>query len=102
MCGNYIHEEYPSPGGKWKAVVFQRDCGATTGFSTQISILPSSDSVENDSGNIFIIDGHPNDMAPSLNWIADNKLRINRKRTGNEYKAELTYGWFSKVEISYE
>lgn len=102
MCGNYIHEEYPSPSGKWKAVVFQRDCGATTGFSTQISILPSSDSLENDSGNIFIMDGHPSDVAPSLNWVADSELKINRKRTGSEHKAERSYGWFSTVKISYE
>jgi hypothetical protein len=29
----------PSPDGRRDAVMFQRDCGATTGFSTQISIL---------------------------------------------------------------
>jgi len=102
MCGNYTHEEYPSPGGKWKAVVFQRDCGATTGFSTQISILSSSESLENDTGNILIIDGHPDDVAPSLNWITEQNLRINLKRTGSEYKAEESYGWFNKIQISYE
>ena len=37
-CGNDLVKEVPSPNGKMKAVVFQRDCGATTGFSTQISL----------------------------------------------------------------
>ena len=28
-----------SPDGRHRAVLFERDCGATTGFSTQISVL---------------------------------------------------------------
>ena len=41
LCGNEIIEEIKSPDNKYKLVIFQRDCGATTGFSTQISILKS-------------------------------------------------------------
>ncbi len=37
-CGNEILKEVRSPTGKMKGVVFQRDCGATTGFSTQVSV----------------------------------------------------------------
>lgn len=39
ICGNKIIQEIPSPNRKLKAVIFTRDCGATTGFSTQISLL---------------------------------------------------------------
>jgi|KBSMisStandDraft_5_1062788.scaffolds.fasta_scaffold116785_2 hypothetical protein len=31
LCGNDIGHEEASPGGKFKSVVFERDCGATTG-----------------------------------------------------------------------
>jgi hypothetical protein len=39
MCGNYVVAEKISPDGRRKVVVFQRDCGATTGFSTQVSLF---------------------------------------------------------------
>ncbi len=61
LCGNEIMNETLSPDGHFKALVFQRDCGATTGFTTQISLLPSNVSLPNEAGNIFIVDGHPND-----------------------------------------
>lgn len=56
LCANTVLAEYPSPTGKLKAVVFDRDCGATTDFSTQVSILPSSSSLGNEGGNLFSAD----------------------------------------------
>lgn len=55
-CGNEILKEVRSPTGKMKAVVFQRDCGATTGFSTQVSVLPSDQQLANEGGNVFVAD----------------------------------------------
>jgi hypothetical protein len=40
-CGNAVLQDLPSPEGRRHAVVFTRDCGATTAFSTQVSVLPS-------------------------------------------------------------
>ncbi len=37
LCGNDVLSENISPSGHWKAVVSERSCGATTGFSTQVS-----------------------------------------------------------------
>ena len=55
MCGNHLIESKYSPNKKFKVLVFSRDCGATTGYSTQISILNSKDNLEeNDTGNIFV------------------------------------------------
>jgi hypothetical protein len=56
LCGNAPISETPSPNGKMKVVVFQRDCGATTGFSTQVSILPIAQSLPKESGNVFTSD----------------------------------------------
>ena len=50
MCGNEIFQEASSPDNSYKAVVFQRDCGATTGFSTQVSILGTNDELLNEAG----------------------------------------------------
>ena len=54
ICGNEIAVELISPDKNYKAVIFQRDCGATTGFSTQVSVLGVNEELENKSGNIFI------------------------------------------------
>jgi hypothetical protein len=39
LCGNRVIETALAPDGKTKALVFERDCGATTDFSTHVSIL---------------------------------------------------------------
>jgi hypothetical protein len=42
-CGNEQLATALSPDDVLRAVVFQRDCGATTGFSTQVSILQADE-----------------------------------------------------------
>ena len=101
MCGNYIHEEYLSPSESHKAVIFQRDCGATTGFSTQISIIRAEQELGNTKGNIYIIDGHPEEVAPTLKWRSENTLSINRSLSGTEYKAKSSWGWLNKIKVEY-
>jgi hypothetical protein len=56
LCGNEEAFRVPSPDGKIEAVVFERDCGATTDFSTQISILPKGASVQSGAGNALTAD----------------------------------------------
>jgi hypothetical protein len=51
-CSNQIIKQIPSPNGKMKAVVFQRDCGATTGFNTQVSVLLSNQQLPDEGGNV--------------------------------------------------
>ena len=55
MCGNQIIEEIQSPNKDFKAIIFTRDCGATTGYSTQLTIIETSGQIENESGNTFIM-----------------------------------------------
>lgn len=101
MCGNYLHSESISPNGRYKAVIFQRDCGATTGFSTQISIVKTSEVLKNRPGNIFIVDGHPDRYAPNIFWSSDSELVIDRVINGNEHKAADSWGFFNKINIVY-
>lgn len=56
ICANEILATVPSPDGTLKAVVFQRDCGATTGFSTQVSALRARQTLPNDGGILFVAD----------------------------------------------
>jgi hypothetical protein len=39
LCGDYIFKEYSSPDKTKKVVIYERDCGATTTWNTNISIL---------------------------------------------------------------
>ena len=52
-CLNTELERHPSPDGRFDAVIFERGCGATTGFSTQVSVLPRREPPE-EAGNLFI------------------------------------------------
>jgi hypothetical protein len=56
MCANEPIAEYVSPDARAKLVVFQRDCGATTGFSTQASLLKRGARFPSGSGNLFVAD----------------------------------------------
>jgi hypothetical protein len=57
LCGNQVTQEVSSPSGNYRAIVFEFDCGATTGFSTQVSILPANKKLKNETGNIFAAEG---------------------------------------------
>lgn len=54
MCANQIIRVYPSPDERRKVVVFQRDCGATSAYSTQASVLDANAEMPTESGNVFI------------------------------------------------
>ena len=91
-CGNEVISEKYSSNREFRAVVFQRDCGATTGFSTQVSVLAANQRFLTERswlqstkpGNVFVADtNHGN--APSgagggpvvqLEWTGPRQLRI--------------------------
>ncbi len=76
MCRNEIASELLSPNGKNKVITFQRDCGATTGFSTQISLISANSNLPNEGGNIFISDGHPDVTNVRIKWLSPEKILI--------------------------
>ena len=84
-CGNDVLTETKSPDGRLRVVVFQRDCGATTGFSTQVSVIASGEAFQStQSGNVFVADTNHGE-APSgpgggpvvrVEWLDPTHLRI--------------------------
>ncbi len=76
MCGNEIFNSYISPDKKYKVVVFQRDCGATTSFNTQISIIKNGKKLPKESGNTFTGRGHPDNHLVKVTWINNKQLII--------------------------
>ncbi|OIK08187.1 hypothetical protein [Bacillus sp. MUM 13] len=71
MCGNDIKQKIPSPSGENIAYIFERSCGATTGFSPQLSILNKDDDFQNESGNTF-----RSDKDFSIEWLNDKNLKV--------------------------
>ena len=96
MCGNRLVAEAISPSRAKKAVLFERSCGATTGFSSQVSVIPASAELRNASGNAFVADGHP--VGYELRWVDDSTLQIIGVN-GRVFKRESRV---SGVAITYE
>ena len=106
-CANELLAEVASPDGKWKAVVFQRGCGATTGFSTQVSLLPAASVMPNESGNAFRSDtnhgaapsGPGGGPAVGVVWRSPIELAISHHPAARVFAAERSVG---NVEVRYE
>lgn len=101
VCGNYLYRAYPSPDRKLRAVVFKRNCGATTGFSTHISIVKAASGLPNESGSIYTVAGQPKHVAPELRWMSNSELSVLRPLTGKEYLAARVWAGQHPVEITY-
>lgn len=98
IASNQVLEEYPSPDNAYKVVVFERDAGATSDFSTQVSIIPVKSSLGNRPGNIFIIDSDHR-KAPSgkgggpdirVSWVGSKKIIISYSKNARIFKQEKT------------
>lgn len=97
MCGITLVDEIANTTHSKKAVVFVVNCGATTDYSTQVSILNYDDIIsDNLRGNIFISDTNHGE-APSFNsagpevlaeWIDNDNLIIRHHPKARIFKAE--------------
>jgi len=94
-CGSETIHTEPSPDGALRAVLFEHDCGATTGISTHVSILTKNESLLNKPGNTFIIGHEP---AVSLVWIQARALEIRYKPTETVFLKETSV---NGVSINY-
>lgn len=87
VCGNTISQTVLSPDGQLKAVVFQRECGATTGFSTQISVLAADETLPDWGGNVFVENkGDPIKVV----WQGNRRLVIRHKPIPFTSKKQLS------------
>ena len=84
-CDNELILQSVSPSGAHKAVVFRRSCGATTGWSTHVSIQPASAALGKDGGNVFILEG---EHRLDITWSDDRSLRIREPKYANVFKRE--------------
>jgi hypothetical protein len=96
MCANTVVTSSTSPNGKWKVVLFERNCGATTGFSSQISLMKLDEELSNEAGNIYIAEGYPKGY--TLNWKSDVSVKIDGASANSNKKVTQLNG----IQFSYE
>lgn len=96
MCANTVITSSTSPNGKWKVVLFERNCGATTAFSSQISLLESDEELTNEAGNIYIAEGYPKGY--TLNWESNASVNIG----GTSATSNKKVTQFNDIQFSYE
>jgi hypothetical protein len=106
-CANERLQSVTSPDGKLQAVIFRRDCGATTDYSTQVSIISANAELSNKSGNVFVADtDHGN--APEqegggpkikVEWLDNKSLQVSCDPRSRVFLEEEK---LSDVRISYE
>jgi len=107
LCGNTIVAEALSPDQRHKAVVFQRDCGAATGFSTQVSLMAAKDALPDESGNVFTADSNRGAVPISaaggpvvqVRWASGRALVITHHAGARVFKQKNSV---SGVAVAYE
>lgn len=106
VCQNTAISSSASPDGHRQAVVFLRDCGATTDFSTQVSILRDSGSTTG-GGNLFVADGGSASAEPTAHggpwveviWQGPRHLLVRYDSLAEVYKQR---DQVAGVEVTYE
>ena len=105
-CGDTVVQHASSPYGRAAAVVFTRDCGATTGFSTQVAIVGHVDARPRDQDVVFVADDdHGAAPAPPgrgpevrVRWTAANKLEVAYDPRARTFRQASVHG---HVRIAY-
>lgn len=105
-CSNDVITRLASPDGKREAVMFQRDCGATTGYSTQISIVNVGQAPAG-GGNTFRADddhgaaslGDWGGSWAEMKWLASDRLLVRHADKSRIFEQDDKV---AGVSVSYE
>ena len=89
MCATTIFEQSASPSGKLKAVVYQVDCGATTGFNRHVSIVSSDTDLTKKNPKLGTSSLALKD-APEVKmvWLSSNRLEVQYPESTNVLRSE--------------
>lgn len=95
FCENTVIATVPSPDARQNAVLFVRNCGATSAFSSELSILPADGGLQNMAGNTFIATGGESATettwgGPALSaaWTQADRLTVRYDPTARTIKSE--------------
>jgi hypothetical protein len=95
-CGNEVTQVATSPSGSMTILAFVRSCGATTGFSTQVSIVRGVEKQVSGAGNVFVVEGRP---PLGVRWLSDSEVVVSRPGPGRIVLQETEV---KGVKVAYE
>ena len=113
-CGNDILQEVQSPNKQSRVVIFQRSCGATTGYSTQVSVLFQKEAFYTEStwfkstsqANCFTCDsdgkaapGPGGGPVVKARWLSEQNVEIEYDELARTFLKNTKVG---NVEVTYK
>jgi hypothetical protein len=104
-CGSSAAQSFSSPDGRHRAVLFERDCGATTGVTSQVSVVAADEDLADAPGNTFVADLKGNGPAGQwggpvvkIRWLANTALEIRYHHTARTFVKAASAG---TIQIRY-
>ncbi len=88
LCQNQFVRELISPNEQYRAVLFEKDCGAAARTTTHVSVLRHYQTPAEDDGNAFIASGYHWETIEDLRWTWSNMIVIQTSAGIYVYKAE--------------
>lgn len=89
MCETSIFDRIASPDGRTQAVLFEIDCGATTGFNRQVSIVSSDTDLKEKNPalpkSFFAARGEPE---VGLTWLSAERLEVKYPESAETFRIE--------------
>src|ERR1051325_5862414 len=96
-CKPAVHGQSISPDGAMIAVLFEMECGATTGFNTQVAVLPKNEASSLEQRSAFLGLGGREQV--SLQWLNRQELVVRMRKGVNVFtQKQPDYG----VTVRYE
>lgn len=100
MCGNTFIAEHLSPDSAHEVIIFQRHCGATTGYTTHVLLsetLPERGVTPLGTGNVLIVDDNAASVDLKVRWIDTKTVELSHRKTRIDTRRPEVYG----IEIRY-
>ncbi len=89
LCETSIFNRVTSPDGRTQAVIFEIDCGATTGFNRQVSIVSSDTDLKEKNPalpkSFFAARGEPE---IDLTWLSTERLEVKYPKSAEAFRME--------------
>jgi hypothetical protein len=97
-CATTIKRAVPSPDATRTAVIFERECGATTPFNTQVSLVPKGQSFSPRRYPSFLSIGGQHALA--IRWVGERALEVDLPKTDRVFRNETTVDDVSVAYLS--
>ncbi len=89
-CETIVRRSVVGPDGKKAAVIFERECGATVGFNTQVSLAPVKEPFSDTTSPAFLVLSGRHDIV--LRWLGEKSIEIEIPEEDDVIRSEPRVG----------